>query len=155
MSSVWTSMTLLMFLLLVISLQFWGLRLFGDSIDYTKAASWGQVIAAIAASIAVVVAVGAMLSEKGRYLEDLERLRRKELTQVYAWLDPRRGDVGQRVWLLSFENGTKVPVYDWTVELGKPVNLIVSSATHGPIRPGSSSLSSRKETNYSSCGVMV
>jgi hypothetical protein len=139
-SSVWISSTLAVALVLVLSLQAWGLQLFGQQFDYQKAASWGQVIAALAASIAIIVTVGSLQADRRRRDADRRRARHNELTQVFAWLEPRVGNDGMRTMLLSFENRTRIPIYEWSIILDEGQQANIDSVSKGPIRPGASSL---------------
>jgi hypothetical protein len=99
----------------------------------------GDFVGTFGSAVAVIVAVGSLVSEQHRFEGERRRLDIDQRTRIYAWLEPRSTDSGYRVWLLRFENQTSVPIYEWTVELGSP-DLQLRSDTLGPIRPGASEL---------------
>ena len=143
--SAWTVTILLVMLVLSITLQAWGLQPFGSGVDYARAGTWGTIVSGLASAIAVTVAVGNLAAEQKRNREELARTRSNEITQVYAWLEPRSASDGGSVWMLNFENATRVPTYEWSVELKGDTSLTFDSSDYGPIRPGASTLKLRVE----------
>jgi hypothetical protein len=122
-----------------LSLDAWGLRPWGGTIDYLRFGTWNEFLAGGATLAAVLVALGGMATERRRVNEELERLRDRELTQVFAWLSPRRQPSGSTYWYLSFENNTGMPVYEWVVHFSDGQQH-VCGRINGPVRPHSSML---------------
>jgi hypothetical protein len=95
----------------------------------------------LASATAVIVAVTSLTAERRRYQDETRNQRIEQQTRVYAWLEPRlRESTSTRVWILRFENQTRVPIYDWTVRMHGSSDAVLSSDELGPIRPGASDL---------------
>jgi hypothetical protein len=122
-----------------LSLDAWGLRPWGGIINYQRFGTWNEFLAGGATLAAVLVALGGMSIERRRVSEELERIRDRELTQVYAWLSPRRQASGIIHWYLNFENNTGIPVYEWFVHFSGGQEHACGQ-TNGPVRPHSSML---------------
>jgi hypothetical protein len=143
-SSPWATTALLTICLLLLSLQFWHLSLFGSSVDYEHAGTWGDMISGVASAFAVIVAVGSVAAEQRRSAEERLKARVQELTSVYCWLEWGVSD-GTHTWIIRFQNETRVPILRWQVRMS-PVSgsqsaaLIFASSALGPIRPGSSEI---------------
>ena len=86
-SSPWATTTLAVFCLLLLSLQFWHLSIFGSRINYQDSGSWAEMIGGIASALAVIVAVGSVANEQRRAAEERQAARVQELTSVYCWLE--------------------------------------------------------------------
>jgi hypothetical protein len=139
--SSWLTASLLVALVLLLALQLWGLRMFGTTIDYARAGTWGDMTGSLASSAAVIVAVAGLTSTRRRYEQDARASRVEQQTRVYSWLEPRlRQNNDKRVWILRFENQTQVPIYEWKILLSDNSDATLSSSDLGPIRPGSSDL---------------
>jgi hypothetical protein len=124
---------------LSISLDAWGLRPWGSTVDYQHFGTWDTFTAGIATVAAVVVALRGIAVERRRATEEVERVRDRELTQVFCWLTPQGVSPGTTHWYLTFENHTGLPVFRWMADLGTVLTHACGSV-HGPIRPYTSSL---------------
>lgn len=116
----------------LILLNMFGLVLAPGFIDYQKAGSWGDFIAAFGTVGAVWIALYTILreAEKARQLnEQLLEERRLEKTQVYAWPEYAAGE-----WRINLRNDLHAPIYRWEVLIrGKKA---AQSEILGPIFPG-------------------
>lgn len=142
-SSPWTATTLAILCLLLLSLQFWHLSVFGSHINYQASGNWAEMTGGIASALAVIVAVGTVANEQRRAAEERRAARVQELTSVYCWLEWGVMDDGTHTWVLKFQNETRVPVLRWVVHMTPtrgPSELVFSSSTYGPIRPSSSEI---------------
>ena len=131
-------------LLLRLTLDLWGLRPFGSSLDPVKAGKWTDVLQGVGTTAAVCLSLTGLFVE--RRMRRLEESRRRWLARVdiRAWLEPAGEEIvngGDAVihWRLSFVNESGVPIYVWRADLG-PQMPHACHRTCGPIRPGTSGL---------------
>ncbi len=125
-------------LVTVVSMQFWGLWLFGSRVDYAAAGTWAEMLSGVGTTLAVGLALSGLWLERRKHARELARAREREMTDVHAWLSPM-GAPGPLEWIVTFENRTTVPIYLWRLEvLGCRIH--VCSAVLGAIRPGHTSL---------------
>jgi len=136
--SPWTSTTLLVLVLLLGSLNLWGLRFIGDHLDYQGAASWGAVVAAVATAATMIVYLVTFLHQQSEIERRLSAEKDRQTTSLFAWVGPV-DTMGIRGWTLYFRNETNAPIYTWSVALdegGRQERLENETA----IRPGDSSM---------------
>jgi len=107
------------------------------------------MISGIASSIAVIVAVANISAQETRHRADAEKKADEEASSLYAWVEPKMrlvpGAEPETVWTLQFENQTKVPTFDWTVQLVGDLadtdpSRVFTSDVAGPVIPGRSEM---------------
>jgi hypothetical protein len=142
-NSPWTTTVLLIVCLMLLSLQFWHLSLFGSRLDSQVAGTWGDMTSSVASAFAVIIAVGTVAVEQRRSARERTEARVRELTQVYCWIEWGLASDHTHTWVLKFQNETKVPIFKWLVHIS-PVpgagKVVLSSSAYGPIRPSSTEM---------------
>jgi hypothetical protein len=124
----------------VVTLDMWGLRLWGYEIDYTKFGNWGDAISGIGTTIAVVVALAGLYWERRSHRTvEIEKQRDAE-TAVFQWLTSKevrdaKGSLAVRLWDLRIQNSTVAPIYQWTVTIA-PYPDHLCGYTKRPLIPG-------------------
>ena len=106
------ALVLLLSLITVISLDAWGLSIFGGPVDYVRFGNWSDFLAGAGTLIAVVAAFSAILFDQHKRRADQQNQR----TSLYFWLKPESNELdGQEVtvWDVIIENRTNNPIYEW------------------------------------------
>ncbi len=127
-------------LVIVLSLQWWDLRIFGTAVDYQHAGTWSQMLSGVGTTCAVALTLAVLWLERRQRRKELAETRDRDLTRVHAWLTPHQSkNENEPEWFLNFQNHTAVPIYRWRVLLGGK-DLHLCNALFGPIRPDRSEL---------------
>lgn len=112
------AVVLLILLLLIVSLQVWGIALWEGSIDPQRFGNWGEVISGFGTTAAMTVAVISLLNERAlRRKTDRDEIIQAEAA-VYVWLTfadlvDDNGKLLRRMWTLRIQNITSAPIYHW------------------------------------------
>ena len=155
----WVGWPLRVALLAVIGLQLtldvMGLGLVGGSFQPDRAGTASDWFTGVATLATVVVAAAAIVGERSRFNDKLEKdrmlrqaeadertaterdLRRHAQSAAFVWVTPAFDAVtGRRAGVLArIANHTGVPIFDWTVAgIGKPT--LCGSDQFGPLLPG-------------------
>src|ERR1700748_2793770 len=73
-------------LALSLSLQKWGLFLFGDVVDYTKFGTWSEAISGLATTTALIIALIGIYIQYSMSKKPLEQKEKEEETSIFVWL---------------------------------------------------------------------
>ena len=134
---------LLVSVIYLLTLDLWGLRPWGDAIDYERFGTWAEALSGIGTTSAVIVALSALVFERSAARKAEMAKAKEEETAVFVWLAPTQvrekntNEYIKRIWDVRFDNRTRAPIYMWRVDFGEQVPH-KCSATSGPIAPGES-----------------
>jgi hypothetical protein len=118
----------------LVSMELWGLRLFGVRFDYLRAGTLGQWIAALMSFAAVSVALWGNYLSQIRYETDKREKDDDELSDLSAWTEICVEAESSSYWAVVFWNRTSYPIYAWDLAIeGAPT---LNSSVLGPLIPG-------------------
>ncbi|MGH9969761.1 MAG: hypothetical protein ACREBG_18480 [Pyrinomonadaceae bacterium] len=127
-------------LLYVLTLNLWGLRPWGKTIDYARFGTWSNAISGIGTTAAVIVALAAQYWQRtSQRATEAAQLLQEEVA-VFQWLtskeirDANDKLVG-RVWDVKIQNSTVAPIYKWKVVLGAGMDDVCNYLKR-PLLPG-------------------
>jgi hypothetical protein len=115
-----TIVILVLALLYVITLDLWGLSLWGNAVDYIRFGTWSGAIASIGTTAAVIVAFTAWYWQRAsQQSAEAKRLVEME-TAVFQWLTSKEvrdddDNLVRRLWDLRIQNSTIAPIYHWKI----------------------------------------
>lgn len=124
----------------LLSINFWGLHILGEPLDYQRFGTWTQAIAGIATFLGVTIALASLLWQQTKSRRESEQKLIEEHTAVFLWLtsqvlqDEVTHQVIGRHWDLEVQNLTKAPIYRWRVEF-PGIQDSLSHATKRPLLP--------------------
>lgn len=130
---------LLIAVVVLVTLQAWGLSLFGESVDYLKFGTWGQAASALATTSALIVALTAQYLDRRRARDLQEQTQVEQETAVVLYQDSKVVVIDGRsirVWDVIIQNQTTAPIYDWCLTFGDS-GLPISSYSKRALQPGS------------------
>src|SRR6185295_4438050 len=128
-----TKWVLLVALVLVASLDAWGLSIWPGVVNPNLVGTWGDLVVAALTLVAVVTALHETAIDR-------RHIRLESLCAVSSWMETRQTGTGKRKWHLLVENGTQFPIFQWWVnptDVEKP-SWHLCSVLHGPLVPGRS-----------------
>jgi len=124
----------------LLALDAWGLQLFdGSGVDYTRFGTWSDFVAGAFTTVAVVVALGAIVYDQRTRDADERRRVDAELTSMFTWVEAvetvERGTTRLLgvTWDVHVRNLTGAPIYDWVLKVGGSHRC---RHTHGGLIPG-------------------
>jgi hypothetical protein len=124
----------------LITLERWGIQLWGKGLDYSKFGNWSEAISGIGTTGAVFAALATLYWQRRTQALSESTKSIEAETAVFQWLtskevrDESNGLIG-RVWDLRVQNSTSAPIYNWKVSFGNDPNHICS-AVKRPLIPG-------------------
>ncbi|MDQ3964596.1 MAG: hypothetical protein M3277_11920 [Actinomycetota bacterium] len=125
-------------MLFLLGINVWGLRLFGEGINYTRWGTMGDWAANLATLLAVTVAFHGIRQERRDRWNELALREEKERTQVYCWMTLQQEETSA-TWFIEFNNMTPTPVRAWVLRVTDDADsgeLVLSVADFGVLLPG-------------------
>lgn len=124
----------------LLTLNLWGLRLFGTVVDYQRFGTWSAALSGLGSMIAVVIALSSFAWQRAKSRREVRDSIHREQTSIYVWLASQRlvNDSGHfigRNWDVVIRNGTQAPVYRWRVRFSG-ASAAVSHLDKRPLLPG-------------------
>ncbi len=110
-------------------LNYWGLTIFGHTVDHTRFGTWGQMASAIGTTIAFLIGFWNLYYSRSQYIAGEKRRKEEEETSVYVWIGiiEDKNEQGNHVgWQydLNVQNATKFPIAKWLVKFSsRPEHL--------------------------------
>lgn len=160
MRKIWNSnifkVILILVIIFLILIDYWGLSLFGEVIDYTKMGTVGEWFSNMATVITIVIAAITIRNDKlnaerertftlelrneEQQKKDFEQQKQDELLaqSVYTWISGTQDPVTKKVknFKLFLCNKTGIPIFEWKI-YDSTKNVIADSIIYGPIFPES------------------
>jgi hypothetical protein len=131
---------LLVIVIYLILLDLWGLSLWGKTVDYTRFGTWSQAVSGIVTTVALIVALTSLLSQRSIHNRNEDRRLIEEETSIFLWLTAKElrdnlNNLVGRLWDVRIQNSTDAPVYHWKVIFDSNVNHLCNELKR-PILPG-------------------
>jgi hypothetical protein len=131
---------LILSLLYLVLLNRWGIRLWEAPLDYQRFGTWGEAIAGLATTGAVIVALATLLWQRAaQRSSDLSRKLEAE-TAVFHWLTSKEvrdeeNKLISRLWDIRIHNSTVAPIYQWKIDFSSVPDHLCSRIKR-PLLPG-------------------
>jgi hypothetical protein len=118
----------------------WGINPFDKQIDYTRFGTWSNAISGIGTTLAVIVALAALYSQRAIHRSGENRRLLEEETAIFLWLNFKevrneKDVLINRLWDIKIQNSTAAPIFCWKVTFLPHVEHLCNYSKR-PLLPG-------------------
>jgi hypothetical protein len=104
----------------LVTLDRWNIHPWKEPLDYSRFGNWGEAIAGIGTTAAVMVALVALFRDRANQRATEAKRRIEAETAVFQWLTSKeiRDDTDRpigRIWDIKIQNSTAAPIYHWQI----------------------------------------